>query len=159
MVRSLSIRDHILPQPPSFIKKKNYELHEILGEGTFGKVIRATWTPPPVTPLHPNTTGGEKKEKKGLLSRSSSRTEVSGTSTAKTMNADGSGSGKEGRVVDGESHGVGKKEVALKVIPKKKVKGHEEVVWGEMEVLKGLDHPNIVCLFLFTLPSLLFSLV
>lgn len=36
------------------------------------------------------------------------------------------------------------KEVALKVIPKKKVKGNEEAVWGEMEVLKGLDHPNIV---------------
>jgi len=40
------------------------------------------------------------------------------------------------------------KEVALKVIPKKKVKGNEASVWGEMEVLKGLDHPNIVRLFL-----------
>jgi hypothetical protein len=36
------------------------------------------------------------------------------------------------------------KEVALKVIPKKKVKGNEAAVWGEMDVLKGLDHPNIV---------------
>jgi calcium/calmodulin-dependent protein kinase I len=36
------------------------------------------------------------------------------------------------------------KEVALKVIPKKKVKGNEEAVWGEMEVLRGLNHPNIV---------------
>ncbi|TFY74540.1 hypothetical protein EWM64_g9471, partial [Hericium alpestre] len=36
------------------------------------------------------------------------------------------------------------REVALKVIPKKKVKGNEASVWGEMEVLKGLDHPNIV---------------
>jgi len=36
------------------------------------------------------------------------------------------------------------KDVALKVIPKKKVKGKEETVWGEMEVLKGLDHHNIV---------------
>ena len=34
--------------------------------------------------------------------------------------------------------------MALKVIPKKKVKGNEEAVWGEMEVLKGLNHPNIV---------------
>ena len=32
----------------------------------------------------------------------------------------------------------------LKVIPKKKVKGNESSVWGEMEVLRGLDHPNIV---------------
>jgi len=37
-----------------------------------------------------------------------------------------------------------KKDVALKIIPKKKVKGNEASVWGEMEVLKGLDHPNIV---------------
>ncbi len=37
-----------------------------------------------------------------------------------------------------------KKDVALKVIRKKKVKGNEEAVWGEMEVLRGLDHPNIV---------------
>lgn len=36
------------------------------------------------------------------------------------------------------------KDVALKIIPKKKVKGNEASVWGEMEVLKGLDHPNIV---------------
>ncbi len=30
------------------------------------------------------------------------------------------------------------------MIPKKKVKGNEASVWGEMEVLKDLDHPNIV---------------
>ena len=36
------------------------------------------------------------------------------------------------------------KDVALKIIPKKKVKGNEAAVWGEMEVLKGLDHENIV---------------
>ena len=35
--------------------------------------------------------------------------------------------------------------MALKVIPKKKVKGNGEAIWGEMEVLRGLDHPNIVC--------------
>lgn len=36
------------------------------------------------------------------------------------------------------------KDVALKIIPKKKVKGNEEAVWSEMDVLKGLNHPNIV---------------
>jgi calcium/calmodulin-dependent protein kinase I len=35
-------------------------------------------------------------------------------------------------------------EVALKAIAKKKVKGNEESVWSEMQVLQGLDHPNIV---------------
>ena len=40
-------------------------------------------------------------------------------------------------------------EVALKVIPKKKVKGNESSVWGEMEVLRGLDHPNIVSVVIF----------
>ncbi|KAG8891327.1 hypothetical protein FRB99_003668, partial [Tulasnella sp. 403] len=34
--------------------------------------------------------------------------------------------------------------VALKVIPKKRVKGNEEAIWCEMNVLNGLDHPNIV---------------
>jgi calcium/calmodulin-dependent protein kinase I len=46
------------------------------------------------------------------------------------------------------SNGIGKsavtKEVALKIIPKKKIKGHEVNLWGEMELLKGLNHPNIV---------------
>lgn len=37
----------------------------------------------------------------------------------------------------------------MKVIPKKKVKGNEASVWGEMDVLKGLDHPNIVCIRVF----------
>jgi len=36
------------------------------------------------------------------------------------------------------------REVTLKAIPKKKVKGNEESVWSEMRVLQGLDHPNIV---------------
>jgi len=36
------------------------------------------------------------------------------------------------------------REVALKTIPKKKVKGNEESVWSEMRVLSGLDHPHIV---------------
>ncbi|KAF9235088.1 kinase-like domain-containing protein [Melanogaster broomeanus] len=77
-MKHLSLKDALLPQPPSFCKKQLYEVHEVLGTGTFGKVVVTT------------------------------------------------------------------KEVALKVIPKKKVKGNEEAVWGEMEVLKGLDHPNIV---------------
>ena len=34
--------------------------------------------------------------------------------------------------------------MAVKVIRKKKVKGNEMSVFGEMEVLEGLDHPNIV---------------
>ncbi|KAH7097089.1 Pkinase-domain-containing protein [Auriculariales sp. MPI-PUGE-AT-0066] len=74
-----------LSQPQSYVKKKNYEVHEVLGEGTFGKVVRALWK------------------------------------------------AHEPQI-----------EVALKVIPKKKVKGHENAVLGEMDVLKGLDHPNVV---------------
>jgi calcium/calmodulin-dependent protein kinase I len=37
-----------------------------------------------------------------------------------------------------------KKEVALKIISKRKLKGNEANVWGEMGVLKDLNHPNIV---------------
>ena len=37
-MKSLSLAETLLPQPASFQKKKNYEIHEVLGEGTFGKV-------------------------------------------------------------------------------------------------------------------------
>jgi calcium/calmodulin-dependent protein kinase I len=47
-----------------------------------------------------------------------------------------------GNVEPGET-----RDVALKVISKKKVKGNEDAVWGEMNVLKGLDHRNIVSVF------------
>ena len=39
------------------------------------------------------------------------------------------------------------REVALKAIPKKKVKGNEEIVWSEMRVLQGLDHASSPYLF------------
>lgn len=39
------IRDHLLSQPASFKKKKEYQIEELLGRGGFGKVLRATWTP------------------------------------------------------------------------------------------------------------------
>ncbi|OCF32365.1 CAMK/CAMK1/CAMK1-CMK protein kinase [Kwoniella heveanensis CBS 569] len=81
-----NIRDCVLAQPPSFKKKKEYALEEVLGRGGFGKVVRATWTP----------RGGEKKD------------------------------------------------VALKIISKKLVKGNESAVMDEINVLKELDHPNIV---------------
>ena len=44
MKKSISLKESFLPQPPSFSKKKAYELKEVLGKGTFGKVLRATWT-------------------------------------------------------------------------------------------------------------------
>ncbi|KAL7413588.1 kinase-like domain-containing protein [Mrakia frigida] len=40
--------------------------------------------------------------------------------------------------------GSPERDVAMKVIPKKAVKGKEQDVMGEMEVLKDLNHPNIV---------------
>lgn len=88
----MGIRDHILSQPPSFAKKKEYSLEGVLGTGSFGKVIRATWhkAPPP---------------------------------------------------------GSATREIALKVIPKKLVKGNEETVFDEIAVLKGLDHPGVVKCF------------
>ncbi|THH04574.1 hypothetical protein EW146_g10140, partial [Bondarzewia mesenterica] len=43
----LSLTEKMLPQPSSFSKKKQYELHGVLGTGTFGKVVRATWHVPP----------------------------------------------------------------------------------------------------------------
>ena len=40
------LRDHLLSQPPSFKKKKEYVLEQLLGRGGFGKVVKATWSPP-----------------------------------------------------------------------------------------------------------------
>lgn len=38
-----NLRDHLLSQPPSFKKKKDYTLLETIGQGGFGKVVRAKW--------------------------------------------------------------------------------------------------------------------
>ncbi|KAJ9109048.1 hypothetical protein QFC21_000374 [Naganishia friedmannii] len=88
----MGIKDHLLKQPPSFAKKKEFKLQEVLGVGAFGKVVRAEWrnAPPP---------------------------------------------------------GDRVRDVALKIIPKKLVRGNEEQVFDEIQVLKGLDHPNIVKVF------------
>ncbi|KAK0200074.1 Pkinase-domain-containing protein [Desarmillaria ectypa] len=112
-MKGLSIKDALLPQPPSFGKKKNYEVHQVLGTGTFGKVVHATWNVPP--------------EQVAVSERGA----VAGVTPGQQLSAS-------------SSSAIVQKEVALKMIPKKKVKGNEASVWGEMEVLKGLDHPNIV---------------
>jgi calcium/calmodulin-dependent protein kinase I len=193
-MRHIGIKDVFLPQPPSFGKKKAYEVHGILGTGTFGKVVvsgmpdqvcfghemnfglnfrrmaidfgfpplccffaitakwqRATWHVPPEqvalaergaaadAPVYIpsqnlkhflSTSAGPSSSTKPK-SRSPSPS-ILGASTEKF--AEESGGGESDM----------KKDVALKIIPKKKVKGNEASVWGEMEVLKGLDHPNIV---------------
>ncbi|KAG6915645.1 hypothetical protein DXG01_010609 [Tephrocybe rancida] len=114
----LSISEALLPQPPSFAKKKSYEIHEVLGTGSFGKVAKASWHVPP--------------EQVGVAERGAAAGSENHpfASTAK-------------KPTSSEPSGI-VKDVALKMIPKKKVKGNEASVWGEMEVLKGLDHPNIV---------------
>ncbi|KIK68706.1 hypothetical protein GYMLUDRAFT_190024 [Collybiopsis luxurians FD-317 M1] len=146
----LSIKDAILPQPPSFVKKKNYEVHQVLGEGTFGKVVKATWHVPPeqviiaergafAGPEDPSILASQTKAKRALTfggSKTSSRS----TSPAPSDPVSPTSGASPNRTTSFSL----KKDVALKLIPKKKVKGNEETVWGEMDVLKGLDHPNIV---------------
>ncbi|KAI6125944.1 kinase-like domain-containing protein [Pisolithus croceorrhizus] len=138
-MKHLSLKDAILPQPPSFSKKQLYEVHEVLGTGTFGKVVKATWTVPPDL---------IEVAKSGAAASSSNFGHPRGSSSIpilhphilrhgqRTPGSPGSSSSDKSAVIT--------KEVALKIIPKKKVKGNEEAVWGEMEVLKGLDHPNVV---------------
>ncbi|KAJ7653092.1 CAMK/CAMK1 protein kinase [Mycena polygramma] len=128
MLKHLSIKDALLPQPPSFHKKKNYEVHEVLGNGTFGKVVHATWN----VPLEQ----ADLAERGAALDAPGDSRPVSRSGTKKSRSRSPS-------PAPSAPSGI-KKEVALKLIPKKKVKGNEASVWGEMEVLKGLDHPNIV---------------
>ncbi|KAL5495900.1 CMK2_2 [Sanghuangporus weigelae] len=122
----------ILPQPPSFAKKKNYEFHEVLGHGTFGKVIRATWHVPPQQVLVADHGAAAEEKPLNSSARSSSASSLS-------MRSGRSSGRPPSRKLSDIT-----KDVALKVIPKKKVKGNEEAVWAEMNVLRGLDHPNIV---------------
>lgn len=46
MLNNLTLKEKLLPQPASFSKKTAYEIHNELGEGTFGKVLKATWHVP-----------------------------------------------------------------------------------------------------------------
>ncbi|THU79251.1 Pkinase-domain-containing protein [Dendrothele bispora CBS 962.96] len=169
----LSIKDAILPQPPSFVKKKNYEVHEVLGEGTFGQVLRATWHVPPeqiavaehgasanadstvststsTSSIKPNQSLNASSTKSASNSRTPSPSSSMFSSTASSLASHIKGKSskdskdkKNGTEEADEGPRVAK-DVALKIIPKKKVKGNEASVWGEMDVLKGLDHPNIV---------------
>lgn len=43
-MHNLSLKETLLPQPPSFQKKKAYEIHKVLGEGSFGKVMVRAFT-------------------------------------------------------------------------------------------------------------------
>ena len=95
-------------------KLGEYKVVGEIAEGTFGKVKLATWHVPP--------------EQAAVAQHGAA---ADGADAPRRSNADGAG---DGRTLD----------IALKVIPKRKVKGNEASVWAEMDVLKGLDHPNIV---------------
>jgi calcium/calmodulin-dependent protein kinase I len=111
----MSLLWSLLPQPPSFKKKRSYVLHEQMYTHIYGKVIRATWT----------------KSTEGGTPVPSSLHHLSGEKIVASVAAQ--------RVPVGES-----RDVALKVIPKKKVKERESLVWNQVNILKGLDHKNIV---------------
>ncbi|KAG5642130.1 hypothetical protein DXG03_003580 [Asterophora parasitica] len=127
----LSLGEALLPQPPSYSKKKSYAIHQVLGTGTFGKVARASWHVPP-DQIAIAERGAVADLESAQVSISSAKKGSSPASLFLSPTEKGA-----------ESSGI-VKDVALKMIPKKKVKGNEASVWGEMEVLKGLDHPNIV---------------
>ncbi|KAH9850654.1 Pkinase-domain-containing protein [Lenzites betulinus] len=143
---SLSISEALLPQPPSFQKKKAYEIHKILGEGTFGKVMRATWhVPPGQIPVALRGAAAAASHEPVIPSGTSKPSPPSRTnSTASTGGSTSHLSAFSSKSKSSHNENDFTVEVALKVIPKKKVKGNESSVWGEMEVLRGLDHPNIV---------------
>ncbi|KZT06205.1 Pkinase-domain-containing protein [Laetiporus sulphureus 93-53] len=160
-MHSISLKDSLLPQPPSFQKKKAYEIHKVLGEGTFGKVMHATWHVPPdeehiakygaaAASYNPPTPSLYRSP--SGHSRPSSPEPPNPPSRSNTTTSNGSGGSHLTAKGYISSYFVSKEksqsqmtvDVALKVIPKKKVKGNESSVWSEMDVLKGLSHPNIV---------------
>lgn len=53
------------------------------------------------------------------------------------------GSGSFGSVKKAIRNSDGK-EVAIKIIPKRNVKNHYDMVKDEVNVLKGLNHPNVI---------------
>ncbi|KAF5386526.1 hypothetical protein D9757_005933 [Collybiopsis confluens] len=145
----LSIKDAILPQPPSFVKKKNYQVQQVLGEGTFGKVVKATWHVPPEQVIIAERGAAAGQEDPAILASQTKakRTLTFGNSKVPSKPTSPAPSDSASTLTLGTGSAAPSgitKDVALKLIPKKKVKGNEASVWGEMEVLKGLDHPNVV---------------
>jgi calcium/calmodulin-dependent protein kinase I len=131
------VSQKVLPQPPSANKKKNYEIQEVLGTGSFGKVMVRPSSSVSLVTLTDSVTQRATwhVERRQTGSPSTSPT----ASPAKRPPLPPSRAGS----ADSVSQDV-TLEVALKAIPKKKVKGDEESVFSEMRVLQGLDHPNIV---------------
>ena len=128
-----------MPQPPSANKKKNYEIQEVLGTGSFGKVM--------VTHVFSHLACQFFTD--SVIQRATWHVERSQTGSPSTSPA-ASPSSKRPPVFPsraGSTDSVSQditREVALKAITKKRVRGNEESVWCEMRVLQGLDHPNIV---------------
>jgi calcium/calmodulin-dependent protein kinase I len=113
-----NIRDALLPQPPSFKKKKEYTILETLGRGGFGKVVKAHWK-----------VEGEGKDVALKYVPSLSLLIFPSWMSAKSY---------EGMMDENETGLMGR------IIPKKLVKHDLSLVTDEINVLKSLDHPNIV---------------
>jgi calcium/calmodulin-dependent protein kinase I len=113
-----NIRDALLPQPPSFKKKKEYTILETLGRGGFGKVVKAHWK-----------VEGEGKDVALKYVPSLTLLILPSWMSAKSY---------EDMMDENE------KELMTRIIPKKLVKHDLSLVTDEINVLKSLDHPNIV---------------
>jgi len=125
-----NIRDALLPQPPSFKKKKEYTILETLGRGGFGKVVKAHWR------------GGGEGEGKDVALKYVPISLVS----IPFLDVYGDlrrGFGG-GCVMDNRRSVMDEKELMTRIIPKKLVKHDLSLVTDEINVLKSLDHPNIV---------------
>ncbi|KII83984.1 hypothetical protein PLICRDRAFT_118627 [Plicaturopsis crispa FD-325 SS-3] len=132
----LSLSDSLLPQPPSFAKKRAYDIHAVLGTGSFGKVVQATWhVPPGLEDVARLGAAAGLKENHILQLQPSSSTLGPSTTSSSILSA---------RTPSSAGASTFSTEVALKIIAKKKVKGNEDAVWGEIGVLSALAHPNIV---------------
>ena len=118
-------------------KKKSAQFEPYILDYVFFTIKRATWHVP-VDQIALSEQGAAADREVDQTNEKSARPKLLPSASSKRVSRKPS---SLERVPSGIT-----KDVALKVIPKKKVKEStdEANVWGEMEVLKGLDHPNIV---------------
>lgn len=138
----VNVKNLLGRQPDSYSRKKLYQFSTILGEGTFGTVRLATRLGAPGGPSSP------RKADPGHAAAHEAEVFLR-TSTVPPSSRSGRDSPPPGTVTPGdrsfgaaESRAQPGQKVAVKVIPKKVLRGKTEFVESEISVLASLSPPH-----------------